>query len=148
MGSLAESTSTTFKDNILQSGTESNFKYFMCDKECVSAASSRGMWIEIRKICDRRMVRSRHAPRGARGLKLCTGTACQRCYASRPSRGAWVDDEQSKGAAKMAVWEQSKCDSEEQAFLIDGMTVEEFMKNCKNEYEAEEKNNDETSNTH
>ncbi len=48
----------------------------------------------------------------------------------------------------MAVWEQSKCDSEEQAFLIDGMTVEEFMKNCKNEYEAEEKNNDETSNTH
>lgn len=69
MGSLAESTSTTFKDNILQSGTESNFKYFMCDKECVSAASSRGMWIEIRKICDRRMVRSRHAPRGARVLK-------------------------------------------------------------------------------
>lgn len=69
MGSLAESTSTTFKDNILQSGTESNFKYFMCDKECVSAASSRGMWIEIRKICDRRMVRSRHAPHGARGLK-------------------------------------------------------------------------------
>ena len=67
--------------------------------------------------------------------------------ASRPSRGAWVDDEQSKGAAKMAVWEQSKCDSEEQAFLIDGMTVEEFMKNCKKENEAEEKNNDETSNT-
>lgn len=48
----------------------------------------------------------------------------------------------------MAVWEQSKCDSEEHAFLIDGMTVEEFMMNCKNEYEAEEKNNDETSNTH
>ena len=70
MGSLAESTSTTFKDNILQSGTESNFKYFMCDKECVSAASSRGMWIEIRKICDRRMVRSRHAPHGAHGLKF------------------------------------------------------------------------------
>ena len=48
----------------------------------------------------------------------------------------------------MAVWEQSKCDSEEQAFSNRRMTVEEFMKNCKNEYEAEEKNNDETSNTH
>lgn len=48
----------------------------------------------------------------------------------------------------MAVWEQSKHDSEEQDFLIDGMTVEEFMKNCNKEKEAEEKNNnDKTSNT-
>lgn len=87
------------------------------------------------------------APRGARGLKWHYRLQAGDQRRSRPSRGAWVDDEQSKGAAKMAVWEQSKCDSEEQAFLIDGMTVEEFMKNCKKENEAEEKNNDETSNT-
>ncbi len=40
----------------------------------------------------------------------------------------------------MAVWEQSKYDSEEQDFLIDGMTVEEFMKNYEKEKEAEQKN--------
>ncbi len=39
----------------------------------------------------------------------------------------------------MAVWEQSKCDTEEQGFLIDGMTVEEFMKNYEKEKEAEKK---------
>lgn len=39
----------------------------------------------------------------------------------------------------MAVWEQSKYDSEEQDFLINGMTVEEFMKNHKKEKEAKQK---------
>ena len=40
----------------------------------------------------------------------------------------------------MAVWEQSKYDSEEQDFLINGMTVEEFMKNRKKEKEAKQEN--------
>lgn len=48
----------------------------------------------------------------------------------------------------MAVWEQSKCDSEEQDFLINGMTLEELVKRRNKENKAEEKNNDETSNTH
>ena len=49
-------------------------------------------------------------------------------------------DDKIKGEVKMAVWEQSKYDSEEQDFLIDGMTVEEFMKNYEKEKEAEQKN--------
>ena len=48
-------------------------------------------------------------------------------------------DDKTEGEVKMAVWEQSKCDTEEQGFLIDGMTVEEFMKNYEKEKEAEKK---------
>ena len=48
----------------------------------------------------------------------------------------------------MAVWEQSKCDSEEQDFLINGITLEELVKRRRKENEAEENdNNDETSDT-
>ena len=49
-------------------------------------------------------------------------------------------DDKIKGELEMAVWEQSKYDSEEQDFLINGMTVEEFMKNRKKEKEAKQKN--------
>ena len=49
-------------------------------------------------------------------------------------------DDNFKGELEMAVWEQSKYDSEEQDFLINGMTVEEFMKNRKKEKEAKQKN--------
>ena len=49
-------------------------------------------------------------------------------------------DDKTEGEVKMAVWEQSKYDSEEQDFLINGMTVEEFMKNRKKEKEAKQKN--------
>lgn len=45
-----------------------------------------------------------------------------------------------EGEVKMAVWEQSKYDSEEQDFLINGMTVEEFMKSRKKKKEAKQKN--------
>lgn len=49
-------------------------------------------------------------------------------------------DDKIKGELEMAVWEQSKYDSEEQDFLINGMTVEEFMKNRKKEKEAKQEN--------
>lgn len=48
----------------------------------------------------------------------------------------------------MAVWEQSKYDSEEQDFLINGITLDELVKRRRKENESEEKNNnDKTSNT-
>ena len=49
-------------------------------------------------------------------------------------------DNKIKGEVKMAVWEQSKYDSEEQDFLINGMTLDELVKSRKKEKEAEQKN--------
>lgn len=40
----------------------------------------------------------------------------------------------------MAVWEQSKYDSEEQDFLINGMTLDELVESRKKEKENEKKN--------
>lgn len=40
----------------------------------------------------------------------------------------------------MAVWEQSKYDSEEQNFLINGMTLDELVESRKKEKENEKKN--------
>ena len=40
----------------------------------------------------------------------------------------------------MAVWEQSKCDTEEQGFLINGMTLDELVESRKKEKENEKKN--------